>query len=172
MTEYRPATSIDNLDIARISVEGWKHAYKGIFPDEVLSSLDYKERAKGRANFLEHAALSTYVCVEDGRTVGFVDFELCRDDDCDAQVGEIWAIYVLPDFMGRGIGKRLLQEAEKKLSERGCRAVTVWVLYRNAPARGFYEKQGFLLDGKEKDYQGLREVRYRKSLMSGACAKK
>ncbi len=169
MKEYRLATSKDNFDIATISVEGWKHAYKGIFPDQVLSGLDYKERAKGRANFLAHAALSTYVCVEDGLAVGFVDFELCRDDDCDAQVGEIWAIYVLPDFMGRGIGKRLLQEAENKLSERGCNFVTVWVLHRNTPARGFYEKQGFLLDGKEKDYQGLREVRYRKPLLSRAC---
>jgi ribosomal protein S18 acetylase RimI-like enzyme len=162
--EFREATLQDNLDISKISVESWKFAYKGIMPNSTLDALDYKTRATYRSTFLEGTSLSTYMCIVDGRPVGFVDFELCRDDDCNDQVGEIWAIYVLPEVIGNFIGKELFRLAADNLAKKGCIEITVWVLSENKLARAFYERQGFLLDGVEKEYQGLLEVRYKKIL--------
>lgn len=166
MREFREATDEDNPEIARISVEGWRYAYKGIMPDNALSTLNHIERAKGRSKFLEKTVLSTYVCVEDGRLLGFIDFELSRDDDCSEEVGEIWAIYLLPEEIGKYIGKELLDLASRKLAHNGCNVITVWVLSENVLARSFYERQGFVIDGREKEYQGLLEIRYRKTLES------
>lgn len=164
LRDFREATPQDNLSIAKISVESWKFAYKGIMPDATLDTLDYKARATYRSKFLEGTLLSTYMCIEDGRPVGFVDFELCRDNDCDDQVGEIWAIYVLPEVIGTFIGKELYRLAADNLAKKGCIEIIVWVLSENKLARAFYERQGFLIDGVEKEYQGLMEVRYRKNL--------
>jgi len=162
--EFRKATPQDNLDISKISVESWKFAYKGIMSDATLDALDYEKRATYRSKFLEKTTLSTYVCFENGRPVGFVDYELCRDDDCNDQVGEIWAIYVLPKVIGSFIGKKLFHIAADDLASKGCIEITVWVLSENKLARAFYERQEFFVDGVEKKYQGLREIRYRKKL--------
>ncbi len=162
--EFREATPQDNLEISKISVASWKFAYKGIMPDSTLDALDSEKRAAYRSKFLEKTSLSTYLCLEDERPVGFVDFELCRDDDCNDKVGEIWAIYVLPELIGSFIGKKLFQIASENLAKRGCKEITVWVLSENKLAIAFYERQGFLIDGVEKEYQGLLEVRYRKKL--------
>jgi len=132
--------------------------------DATLDALDYEKRATYRASFLEETSLFTYVCLEDGRPVGFVDFELSRDDDCNDQVGEIWAIYVLPEVIGNSIGKKLFHIAADHLASNGCIEITVWVLSENKLARAFYKRQGFLVDGVEKEYQGLTQIRYRKKL--------
>lgn len=69
-----------------------------------------------------------------------------------------------PKEKGKSIGKELLSMSLKALSEQGFTEATVWVLSKNKIARDFYEHQGFVTDGAEKDYQGLPEVRYRKSI--------
>ena len=52
-----------------------------------------------------------------------------RDPDLDvSRTGEIWGIYVSPDYWRRGIGKRLAVEAERILKSRGYEDVVLWVL--------------------------------------------
>lgn len=166
MREFRKAESHDDFDIASISIAGWKFAYKGIMEDEQLKSLDPKKRAKARSNFIKPNTLSTFVCLESGKLVGFVDFAKSRDSDSDGKTGEVWAIYVLPEFIGKNIGKKLFSMSLHELAKNGCKEATVWVLRDNKIARDFYKRQGFILDGAEKEYQGLGlvEVRYRKNI--------
>ena len=67
----------------------------------------------------------------DGELVGFVAF----------REGWVDQLYVLPGRQGQGIGKRLLGIA-KAASPR----LSLWTFQRNAPARRFYEAQGFVAD--------------------------
>ena len=120
---------------------------------------------KGGASFIESNPLSTIVCLDGDKPIGFVDYEACRDDDCDKSVGEIWAIYVLPEYIGKGLGKQLFARSLTDLSNKGFNEARIWVLSENKLARGFYERQGFTTDGAHKEYQGLSEVRYRKTLI-------
>ncbi|MGB1310760.1 MAG: GNAT family N-acetyltransferase [Leucothrix sp.] len=167
MKNYRKATPKDDIEIASVSVEGWKYAYKGIMPNSLLNALDPIKRAVGRSSFLKENTLSTYVCTEFGKVIGFVDFEKSRDDDCNEAVGEVWAIYVLPQYIGKQFGKGLFSLAAQKLVERGYREITVWVLSQNKLARDFYERQGLTADGCEKMHSNLTEIRYRKVLTEG-----
>jgi putative acetyltransferase len=78
---------------------------------------------------------------EDGELAGFIAF---RD-------GWIDHLYVLPTSRHRGIGSALLQVAQSKM-----RNLNLWTFQRNAMARRFYEKHGFVLI-KETDGAGNEE---------------
>lgn len=55
----------------------------------------------------------------------------------------IYTFAVLPEFSGRGIGTKLLEEAEKTARENKMEAIRLDVLDRNEPAIKLYEKCGF-----------------------------
>lgn len=54
---------------------------------------------------------------------------------------------VRPEHRGRGIGRALLREVERRARERGCVKVTLEVRERNAPARSLYEAEGYSWSG-------------------------
>ncbi len=56
-------------------------------------------------------------------------------------VGEIYTLYVLPDFQERGIGRLLLTAAFAALIESSCSCGFLWAL-RDNHARYFYERVG------------------------------
>ena len=60
--------------------------------------------------------------------------------------GEIFALYVLSEYYGTGVGLRLMQAGLKELSTYP--EVYLWVLKDNKRAIRFYEKCGFVLTGK------------------------
>ena len=82
--------------------------------------------------------------------------------------GEIVSLYLLPEYMGRGFGKALLEAAVEALAGQGFREVLLWVLEENRRARRFYERAGFSCSGdrREDEIGGklLWEVLYRRSL--------
>jgi GNAT superfamily N-acetyltransferase len=51
-------------------------------------------------------------------------------------------LFVKPEFRGRGYGRALLEHLAKVAQARGCGRFEWSVLGWNAPAIGFYEKQG------------------------------
>ncbi len=50
---------------------------------------------------------------------------------------------VLPPYQGRGIGRQLLREVERRARERGCCKVTLEVLASNTGAQRLYVSEGF-----------------------------
>ena len=86
----------------------------------------------------------------------------------DPDVGELFAIYLQPDVVERGIGKALMAKAEQFLRAEPYVEATLWVLETNERARRFYESLGWRPDGATQDEPGfgytLHEVRYRKAL--------
>ncbi|HKP95682.1 MAG TPA: GNAT family N-acetyltransferase [Fibrobacteria bacterium] len=50
---------------------------------------------------------------------------------------------VRPEFRGRGVGRSLLEAAERYAAGEGCCKLTLEVLARNAPARKLYHAFGF-----------------------------
>jgi GNAT superfamily N-acetyltransferase len=83
------------------------------------------------------------------------------------ETGEVYALYVSPDWWSTGTGRSLMAAALTALSEAGYRRAVLWVLAGNARARRFYERAGFAADGAENVLTGLGgvlEVRYARPL--------
>ena len=83
------------------------------------------------------------------------------------ETGEVYALYVSPDWWSTGTGRSLMAAALTALSEAGYRRAVLWVLAGNARARRFYDRAGFAADGAENvliGLGGILEVRYARSL--------
>jgi ribosomal protein S18 acetylase RimI-like enzyme len=91
-----------------------------------------------------------------------------RVESSDPRLGELFAIYVLPDASGRGVGRALMVEVVNRLAADGFEEAVLSVLEDNPRTRGFYELADWHADGGSKDEEWLgtlvREVRYRRSL--------
>ena len=158
--EIRYITSADNrMIISKIYEESWKYAYKGIIPQHYLDSIP-----EGRwAPNIDNPLWKTLVCIDNGKIVGTSSFCKSRFEqfrDC----GEIISIYLLPEYMGKGCGKVLMESVISEMKKQGYENIFLWVLAENIRARHFYEQFGFLQadDFLEDNIGGkdLREVRY------------
>ena len=152
----RDATLADVAAIARVHVDAWRSTYAGIMPADLLASLSYAERESMWRNRLSRTDESGVVLVVEmstGELVGFAGAGPERTQRPDYP-GEVWAIYLLEDVQGRGVGKALFKEAARRLQQLGFDSMLVWVAAGN-PACGFYGAQGgVLIDEKQEDYGG------------------
>ena len=141
--QIRLAHTHDAGGLARVHVDSWRVAYKGIVPDEHLASLSYEKRAGRWRESLSNADSASFVYVaqdDDGTIIGFAGGGLERDGDPN-YLGELYAIYLHPDYLRRGIGRQLAQTVARRLIEMGLSSMLVWVLAQN-PSRQFYEALG------------------------------
>ena len=166
----RDAVVDDAATIARIRVDSWRATYAGIVPAPLLEGMDpaaFAERLVSRLGSADHGVLVTQS--GHGAIEGFAISGPARDDDV-TEAGEVQAIYLAPEARGRGLGAPLLEAACAGLADRGFGTVVLWVLTANTPARRFYERQGFRLDGAARmlDFDGtpIEEIRYRRSATS------
>ena len=56
--------------------------------------------------------------------------------------GEIYEIYLRPEFQGLGFGRRLFTAARRDLAQSGLKSLVVWALSDNEPAVEFYRALG------------------------------
>ena len=164
--KIRKATPKDSVALAKIHIDSWRSAYKGLVPDAHLNKLDYEVRAQRFRAALSQNKEDTYVVEHYDQLLGFLTLGACRDNDLDkAKTGEIWGIYLAPEFYRKGIGSQLYQFGEKLLKERGFTSIVLWVFAGNNSARRFYEAMGFETDGASTTLNPgklLKAVRYRK----------
>lgn len=64
----------------------------------------------------------------------------------DGHRGWIYSLAVRPDRRSRGVGSRLLAEAERALSVLGCLKVNLQIIDTNADAVRFYEANGYAVE--------------------------
>lgn len=162
----REAKQTDVEAIAALHLASWSAAYRGIVPDEFLSSVTFESRIRRWGQALDPAvspSTETIVAAEAEAILGLCSFGPRRTPASET-VGEIYALHVRPDVKRRGVGKLLLDHALRRLALRGCLSSVLWVLRDNANARRFYEAQGWAFTGEEfvEDRGGyeIPETRY------------
>jgi GNAT superfamily N-acetyltransferase len=160
MVRIRAATQQDAGAIAHVHVQSWLTTYSGIVPDNYLASLNEAERVLLWQDWLTRD-IQVYVAELNGEVVGFISGGQIREplQGCDA---ELFAIYLLDQAQGRGLGTALLRKLAESLRAKGFKGMTVWVLERN-PAKRFYERSGAaLVTTKEIEIGGalLQEVAF------------
>ncbi len=139
MLTVRTAIPSDAAGIAEIHVETWRDAYAGILPDNVLLGLSEDRYAAQWRRHLAHDRVKVAVDNRHGM-IGFGSAGRARDSRLPYD-GEIYTLYVRPDFQGRGVGGKLLIALFESLMREGIDSALLWVLADN-PARFFYEAMG------------------------------
>jgi GNAT superfamily N-acetyltransferase len=145
----RAARPEDARPVAEVHVASWRHAYRGLLPDEYLDRLSVDDReAMWHGAFADPDPKSGALVAEaGGRIVGFASFGPSRDGDVPDGTGEVPAIYVEPAVLGTGVGREHFEAVTLALRDAGFARATLWVLEANASARRFYEKAGWAWDG-------------------------
>ncbi len=164
--EVRPE---DASALARISVEAWRAAYRGLMPSDFLDGLSAAEAQARWERAFAAGQPSAVVFEQDQELVAACQFGPSRDPDADPDTAEVIALNVHPDHWRRGFGSQLMSFTLNRLREQGFAAATLWVLRGNARARRLYEALGFNLEGTERSTSDLigsplHEVRYRITL--------
>lgn len=140
MTAIRPAKPGDADSIARVHVAAWRTTYRGILADSYLDSLSVEERAAGWRGLLVNPDQFTLVAEVEGEVVGFANGGPERSGHYGFE-GQLYALYLLSEFRGRGIGRKLFRHTATTSLDRETDGMLVFCLEQN-PYRRFYERMG------------------------------
>jgi GNAT superfamily N-acetyltransferase len=167
------AASYDDLpDVAQIHVASWKQAYIGQVPQAHLDNLNPASRLRAWQEQFSNRDISGLLLAKVNNTpAGFVCFGHARDQDRRGW-GEIYAIYVLKEHWGRGIGYALYRNASAALREEAVKTAYLWVLDTNHHAIAAYQRWGGLVErDRLKDHmiggQPVKEISVRFDLSKG-----
>jgi ribosomal protein S18 acetylase RimI-like enzyme len=171
MVRVREMDAADVEAVSTIRVRGWRAAYAGIVPQTYLDAMTVEGDASQRRQWFSQPGRQSrdLVALGDHGPVGWICFGPCRSEvPGPGRAGEVYALYVSPDLIGQGIGRRLLEEAHGQMRSQGFGASVLWVLADNRRARRFYERSGYQADGATQDdaYDEvtLTELRYQRVL--------
>ena len=136
----RPGKIDDVPEIAQVYAKSWKTTYEGLVPDLFVKGMTREAALHIFADSLQPNSFSYFFHVAEtpeGKLVGFADGGKERSHP-ESGIGELYAIYLLKEFQGQGIGKKLFQAAAASLVQSDMNSMVVWVMEKS-PYKKFYE---------------------------------
>jgi ribosomal protein S18 acetylase RimI-like enzyme len=136
----RRAEIEDAEAITAVHDSAWRNAYDGVIPAKELARIVARrgarwwERAIRRGTAILVLEVASEIC-------GYATVGPNRARNL-AQKGEVYEIYMKPEFQGIGLGTRLFLAARRELSRFGFDTVVVWALADNDGACRFYRNAG------------------------------
>lgn len=166
------ATPTDAGPLGALHARSFAATYPGVPPIDLA-----EERRVWRRRLLRRGGREVVLARLGRRVAGFAYIGPSEDGDAGAGTGHVFSLHVDPDLHRHGIGRRLLDETVRRFAAAGYRAATLWVVVDNEPARRFYERLGWTLDGAAQRQplaldgeQPLADVvRYRRSVDPAAA---
>lgn len=159
--DIRRAHEADADAIADVHHAAWLGAYTGIIPHRALSKMVGRRGTSWWGNAIRRAANVTVIEIG-GEVVGYATLGRNRARQL-AQQGEIYELYLKPEYQGVGLGSRLFTAARHELTTHGLKGLVVWALEDNTNALSFYEGLGGrdIAEGVEVfDHRALRKIAF------------
>lgn len=155
----RRAVDADADRLGEITVAGWRHAYRGIVPDDRLAELDSGTVAASRRETVAAPGPTAVLVAEDGEQVqGYVIVGAVRRPDhaggSTVPTGELATLYVDPSLIGRGAGGALHDAGVAHLVAAGFARAVLWAFVGNDAALAFYARRGWVADGEPVQLEG------------------
>jgi ribosomal protein S18 acetylase RimI-like enzyme len=140
LIEIRQAKPADAVAVAQTHDEAWRAAYQGIIPGPELDKLinrrgpDWWESAIRKGSRVAVMAFGDNIA-------GYSNYGRNRARSLYYD-GEIYELYLRPEFQGLGFGRRLFSAARRDLVQSGLKSLVIWALSDNDPAVEFYRALG------------------------------
>lgn len=120
----------------------WQETYKGIVEDNFLKHLEenLEERVIKREEEFYNDNDKRFVLEVDGLIVGILRVGQCQIENY-LDSGELYALYILKQYHGLGLGRKLVDKAKSVLKEDGYKTMLIGCLDKN-PTNEFYKHLG------------------------------
>lgn len=137
--KVRRARIADAAGLGAVHSAAWMATYRGIIPhDELEHMVSRRTPAWWRSAIRSR---DTVLVLEiGGEIIGYATCG-CARLPCDHD-GEIYEIYLKPEYQGLGYGELLFEGCRGALDHKGFKGVIVWVLADNDRAVSFYWARG------------------------------
>ena len=136
----RRAIAEDAPALAALHREAWRYAYRGIIPGLVLERMVARRGPRWWRRM--HAQGDATLILEfEGKPAGYISFGRSRLASRSAG-GEIYELYLKPEYHGAGLGRHLFRAARDELSRAGLRGLVVRSLAANETGCRFYRAMG------------------------------
>ena len=136
LIEVRPAKAADAAAVASTHDEAWRSAYQGIIPGAELEKLINRRGPQWWDSAIRKGSRVSVLIFGD-KVAGYANYGRNRARSLHFE-GEIYELYLRPEFQGLGFGRRLFTSAKRDLAQSGLQSLVVWALSDNEPAVGFY----------------------------------
>jgi ribosomal protein S18 acetylase RimI-like enzyme len=140
LIEIRRAKPADAVAVAETHDEAWRNAYRGIIPGAELEKLISRRGPAWWESAIRKGSRIALLAFGD-RIAGYANYGRNRARSLFYD-GEIYEIYLRPEFQGLGFGRRLFTAARRDLAQSGLKSLVVWALSDNEPAVDFYRALG------------------------------
>ena len=168
-----PASREELYELAAFLDDCWRSAYSKIVSSDFLSAMKTDERHKKLLARFDEQISAFLVLRDKGVLIGVTVFGKSFTEDY-LDDGEVSAIYLHPEYTGKGYGHKIMAQAEEALSAKGFDYFVLDVLSGNERAISFYKKQGYEIVAErsitlgDKDYP-LTVFRKKNTLKKVMC---
>ena len=139
-TSIRRAREADIGGLSKVFDAAWREAYRGIIPGVALERLIAdRDRAWWRGALRRGRPVA--VVETSDLLVGYASYGRARSRALGTEA-EIDELYLLPEYQGIGLGRRLFRAVRNDLADHGLTRLGVWSLADNDRAGAFYEGLG------------------------------
>jgi GNAT superfamily N-acetyltransferase len=140
--DVRPAAPGDAAALSDVHRQAWQYCYSGLIPHKALSTM-MERRDETWWRKATHGVASILVVDIGGKIAGYATLGLNRARNL-AYDGEIYEIYMRPEYQGVGLGHVLFNESRRALTSLGYRGLVVWCLEDCDVAANFFRSNGGL----------------------------
>jgi len=139
-TSIRRAREADIGSLSKVFDASWREAYRGIIPGVALERLiASRDRAWWRGALRRGRPIAVVETADS--IVGYAAYGRTRSRTLGTEA-EIDELYLLPEYQGLGLGRRLFRAVRNDLGDHGLTQLGVWSLEGNDRAGAFYEGLG------------------------------
>ena len=117
--------------------DAWREAYRGIIPGRELERMVQRRGPAWWSTIIERGGRVAVLEFDDGIR-GYVSYGRNRLAVSPYR-GEIFELYLLPEYQGLGFGRRMFDAARRDLAGNRLSGLIVWALADNERACGFYD---------------------------------
>ena len=137
----RPGTLDDAAGIASVQVTTWRDAYATIIDSDYLAGMTVEAFTQAQIDRIQTDSGHRTVATIDGKVVGYAVSRVKTDEPFFYE-WFMFALYVLPECQGLGIGKALINDTKTEGHKRGFTRLVFGVFSENEPSKRFYRRNG------------------------------
>lgn len=156
LIEIRRAKASDAAAVAETHDEAWRAAYQGIIPGIELDKLISRRGPEWWDSAIRKGSRVSILGFGD-KIAGYANYGRNRARSLYYD-GEIYELYLRPEYQGLGFGRRLFTSARRDLGQSGMKSMVIWALSDNDPAVEFYRALGGRAVARSSERFGARTL--------------